>query len=294
MPVSGGLGENRHIRLQPIFEMGASQPQPPADGDLVHDQTGSAAGGQFTNLFQKTGIGIEVARRLHDDGGQIRAVPVHDGPEFLDPVVGEGHGGAGESAGHSGRFQSRHQVPASQPVHRLLAGVHRNVGGQIPVVPTVVAAEGHLVPSGIGPGDPHRDGHAFSTEAPEPDHLSPRVELQHQLGQFHLVGRIQGRHAAIADPPDHRFGDIGIGIAQERGADAAHGHVDVVISVRVHRLTAPGLSEIGWPLPRSGHLLALAVKLRRAWDELPGPVVHLLTQDSFISFFVNYLQLTIS
>ena len=50
-------------------------------------------------------------------------------------------------------------------------GIDREIGGQVPVVPTVVAAKENLVAARGAPGDPHGDGARLATSFGVANHL---------------------------------------------------------------------------------------------------------------------------
>ena len=56
MAVSGGLGEDSHVRLDAVFQVRSAQAQLPADGDFIEDQPGAATVGQLTYPFKETRI----------------------------------------------------------------------------------------------------------------------------------------------------------------------------------------------------------------------------------------------
>ena len=157
-------------------------------------------------------------------------------------------------------------------VEGLVAG---EVGRQVPVLPTVVAAEGDLLPAGECAGDANGDGHRLAAAAGEAGLARPGVELAEQIGQPHLRRGVQRTHAAGVDGVLDGAVHVVVGVAQDAGADAHRGHVHEPPPVQVPDVAALALAVIGRPLVRQEHLRPLAEKLRPAGDPLLGVKVEL-------------------
>src|SRR4029079_12361360 len=133
--------------------------------------------------FEETWNPARAPDGLHHDGSELVPPGLDDLPEGVQVPVREGVSGAGEPTRDTLWIEPGQQVAleviASGEVHR-----------EVPVVPAVVATEGNLVPSGRGPGDAHRLGHHLAASAGVADHVRPGVELEQQLSEGDVLGRV--------------------------------------------------------------------------------------------------------
>ena len=90
------------------------------------------------------------ARCLHDDAGDLAPVALELLLERGQIVVAERQRGAGQAVRHALRLDPRQQV-------RVEHAFVLQIGGKVPVVPAVIAAEQHLLAAGIAPRDTHRN-----------------------------------------------------------------------------------------------------------------------------------------
>ena len=88
-----------------------------------------------------------------------------------------------EVAGHPLRFQPRQQVTGQ-------VFIVAQIGRKIPIVPSVIAADGNLVLSGRGTGNTDGDRIGLTARAGEPNHFSPWVQLDEPFGQIDFLRAI--------------------------------------------------------------------------------------------------------
>src|SRR5216684_4348555 len=114
--------------------------------------------GQITDAFEKAGVGLATANRLHHDGGQIGSVSLNYALELAGAVVVKWQRRSGQTPWHSGRLETREQVT----VERTPASQIRR---QIPIMPAMVTAERYLLTAGPGSRDSHRYRHRLAAAA---------------------------------------------------------------------------------------------------------------------------------
>ncbi len=180
-----------------------------------------------------------------------------DGFDLVELVEVERMHQSGEAARHALGVEAGQQMAVER-------GGVAEIGAKIPVMPAVIAAERHHVAAGRGARDPHRDRHRLAAGAPEADHVRPRMQLDQQLGELDILGAIERRHRAHVDRALDRRVDVGIGEAEDGGADAAIAHVEIGPAVEVDDLGALGRFEIGRPLFGQEHFRALGQQLGAA------------------------------
>ena len=175
-------------------------------------------------------------------------------------------GGPGEALRHAVAAPA---PGAGGPEAVAAAEVHR----EVPVVPAVVAAEGHLVAAGRGAGDADRLGHHLAAAPGVAHHVRPGVQLEQQLGQTDVLRRVEGAHRAGLHRVDDGLLHVRVGVAQRRGSDADHGEVEVAAPVEVPDLAARGAGVVRRPQVGQVHLGPLAEELRSAGQDLLRPRV---------------------
>ena len=180
--------------------------------------------GEPAHSFQIAGVGGVGASRFHDHAGHLTPVLLQQLSQRVQIVVFEGQGGVQQASGDSQRGDSVHEV--------LFQGSTRGqIGRQVPVVPAVIAAKGHLVPAGGCPGD--ADGYHVGLPAAlaEAHHFGAGNDLGQQFGGLDLQGVVDGQPGTpgglLLNSPDHARK----GMPQKYRAGA---EIEVQILVAVH------------------------------------------------------------
>ena len=177
-----------------------------AAGDLVdheHAARGAAAG---RDLLQEVVFRHLRTHRFHHHAGEVVAQLGQGRLKGGKVVVFERQRRALEFARHALRLEAGEQV--------AVEGIGlAEVGGQIPVMPAVVAAESHAAAAGGGAGNAHAHGHGVAPAAGVADLAGPRVHGEELVGEFHLLRVDQGAVGAEREPAGDRGGDVQIGIA---------------------------------------------------------------------------------
>jgi hypothetical protein len=99
------------------------------------------------------------------------------------------------------------------------------VCSQLPVVPSVIAAECDLVAAGVGPCNANCNGHRLSTASGIAHHLRPRMNFTKQIGQSNFFGAIQSRHGTAVDGGMHCVVDVGVGVIENARSKSTMGHL---------------------------------------------------------------------
>ena len=196
--------------------------------------------------LMKSGVGSLRAHRLHHDRREPLAVLGDDRLDLVELVEVERMHQPGEAARHALGVEARQQMAVER-------GGLAEIGAEIPVVPAVIAAERHHVAAGGGARDADRDRHGLAAGAAEAHHVRPGMQFDQQFGELDILGAVQRRHRAHVDRGLHRGVDVGIGKAEDGGADAAIAHVEIGLAVEVDDLGALGRLEIGRPLLGQEH-----------------------------------------
>ena len=82
--------------------------------------------------------------------------------------------------------------------------VRSKIRGQIPIVPSVIAAEGDFIAARVRSRNAHRYRHGLASRTGVPHHFGPRMDLAEKIGKLHLLRTVQGRHGAGLDRRVHR------------------------------------------------------------------------------------------
>src|SRR5258708_6847713 len=109
-----------------------------------------------------------LSNRLHDNGSQLPAIPGDDCFQFLNLIVPEWKRGASQTKRHTGRVEAGQHVASK-------IRIIREVGGKVPIMPTMITADRDLLSPGPGASNSHRDLHRLAAAARVTSHLSPRV-----------------------------------------------------------------------------------------------------------------------
>ena len=228
MAVANCLGKHRHIRLDSIPQVCSPERHPPTNRNLIEDEHRAGLATQLANGFEKAGLRMRRACRLHDHGGQARAVFPHDLRQLFGLVVRERQGRAGQSGGDAARIESRQKML----FQRVGRSFPRKVGRQIPVVPAMVSAEGDQISARGSSRDMRGDGHRLAAGACVADVFCPRMQLDQQLGQFDLLRTVQCRHAASLHARNYCGRDVGIVVTEQARTNAGDRHVEKTATVR--------------------------------------------------------------
>ena len=96
------------------------------------------------------------------------------------------------------------------------------VGGQIPIMPTVITAKGDFVLAGVSSGNSYCHGHGLPAAAGVAHHLGPGVQLAQQLGQLYFFRAVERTARSIGDGLFYRLIDFRVRIAQYIGPDTPY------------------------------------------------------------------------
>src|SRR5579871_6534469 len=140
----------------------------------------------------------------------------------------------------------------------------------------MIAAECNGIPSSVGSGDTHGDGHRFTARASVTYHLGPWMDIAEQVGQIHLFRAVQGSHGTGIDGGVHGGVHLWIGIAEHTGANAAIAHVNILVPTEVPDLGPLGSTVIARPLLWQEHLRSLGEQLCAAGNTVPRVAIELL------------------
>ena len=164
-------------------------------------------------------------RRLHDDACDLTPVRFQDFLERIEIVVLEGKRGPLQLARNAARRYSRQQM--------LLQGGRRpEVGRNVPVVPSVITTEDHLIPARRSPRDADRHHVRFAPTLAEAHHFSARDYLGQQLRRFDLKRMVQRQPCTQRGLILNRFNDTRERVAQEYRS-RAHVEIDVLVPIDV-------------------------------------------------------------
>src|SRR5262249_51729719 len=145
-------------------------------------------------------------------------------------------------------------------------------GGQVPVVPAVVAAEEDPVAAGGAAGDAHGHGAGLPAALGVAHHLGAGDGPAQLLGQLDLqlvVDRVDG---ARGDLPAHRLVHDGVAVAEDDGADA-RGPVDVLVPIDVSEARPAGAGGVDGRDAAGVARRPAADQLGAAGDQLQAPAV---------------------
>lgn len=267
--VSKGLAEHRHVRLDPVFLVQSSKSLPESGGAFVEDQHDPAFRAKPPHLLEELVSGAHVADHLHLDHSNVMFG--EQAFEFVEPIVVEREYGSLERTRYSIGAQTREEMPIEV---LFIAEVRR----QVPIVPSVVAADGDLVPPRRRPRDPNGNRVGLASTTCEAGHPGPWMEFDQPFGQVHLLRAIQAAHVARLHGLQHRLVHLRVPVSKSVGADAHDGHVDVFVPVQVPNLATLGFAEICGPLFGQEHLRPLGKQHVPPRDHAFGPVPKLLTR----------------
>ena len=155
---------------------------------------------------------------------------------------------------------------------RFGAGVAQ-IRGQVPIVPTVISADGNFVATSGRSRDAHGSGHRLATGPTKPRATGPRMNLQQQLGEPHFVVSLLSRHRSEMHSSNDGGVDIRVRITEHRGQDPAQRHVDKPSARRVDDFATDGLFVVSGPVSGSEHLGAFRQQLSSARDDRLGVFV---------------------
>ena len=263
MAVAERLGEDRQVRRHAVAQVGAAARQPPAERHLVVHQQGADAPGLRPHVLQEARRRVVHPARLHDHARQPVAVVGDQPVEGLDVAVVERQVGAAQLRRHADRLQTGGQVS----VQGVVAA---HVGGQVPVVPAVVAAYRQQRPARRGPRDARPDRADLAARPRVADLLRPRMELAQQLCDLHLLARVEHRVAAERHAPHDRARHVRVAVAERRRADAVVSHVPEPPAGLVPDVDSFRFAEVRRPRTRRQVVRVLGLQLRAAGDELLG------------------------
>ena len=228
------LGKNRNVRMDAENPMTSAGTQPESGGHFVKHEDDAFFFSCFPDFLQKIVLRPVVPDRLHDDCGNLPPVFCHEGVELIDIVVMERKVCSGKSGGHAQRLQAG-DMQIVQSVFIC------QVCGQIPVMPSVIAAEKDDILFCGCPGDPGSQRHGLAAGLCETDTAGPGMKLQQLFGQRHFFRRVQGGHAAVVNGLLRGGIDLVVGITQDVGSDAHIADVDVFVAVQIPDFAALGL-----------------------------------------------------
>src|SRR5439155_14832046 len=85
--VGDGFREDSHIGFHAVTQVSASRVHAPCGCHFIEHQNRADAISQLTDAFEKAGVGLVTANRLHHDGGQIGSVSPNNALDFASAVV---------------------------------------------------------------------------------------------------------------------------------------------------------------------------------------------------------------
>ena len=272
MTVAEGLGEHGDVGLDAVAKVGSAQSETPAGRDLVEHQTAPARWHKSRTPSRKPGSG---------SSDRVGSMTTAASRSPWRSTIAESSSsrlyvnGSVVPASCDGtpRGSKPGQQVAVEPPPVVLGG---EIRGQVPVVPAVVAADGHEVAAGARPGDPHGDGHGLAAGPGEADVFGPGVQPDEQPGQFDLLGIVERTHRTVLDAADHGGGHVGVGVAQRAAPDAHARHVDEPAALDVDDFAAPRFAVVGRPSFGGVHFRPLAQELRPAGNQRLGQPVQRL------------------
>src|SRR3990167_1317585 len=163
------------------------------------------------------------------------------------------------------------------------------IGGEIPVMPTVVSTNSHFVTSRGGPRDTYRYCVCLTTRSSKSHHFSPRMNLNKLLCEINFLRVVQRRHIASINSLTHSVIYFGMAIAEGICTNPHDAHVGINIAVKVPDRATLRFTKIRRQLVRKEHLSPLREEHVATWNSffcsLPKllPCFHL---DSFVSIYI--------
>src|SRR6056297_4145401 len=114
-------------------------------------------------------------------------------------------------------------------------------------MPTVVAAEGDLVPARGGAGDTNGDCAGLSTGARVTNHVRPRMQCDEFLGEIDLFGRVERGEIPFVYNCANRIVHDRVGVTQDVRADPHEAQVEESSTIKVPDRAPLSAIEIGRP-----------------------------------------------
>src|SRR2546425_3032089 len=146
---------------------------------------------------------------------------------------------------------------------------------QVPVVPAVITAKDHLVPTGGSPSDADRHHVRLAPAFAEAHHFGARYDLCKELCRFDFERMVQGQASTQRSLALNRFDDTREGMAQEHGA-RTHVEVDVFVPVDIPQVSAALAVAVYGRDSEGLELGPAAEQVRLPGDEFSSPAVEFL------------------
>jgi hypothetical protein len=222
---STSLSHTRRCQAQCRARRGSRKAKAPSARHFIEHKhrTGGMAG--IDHVLQETITRELAAHRLHHHGGDFAIELLQRGTEGFRIVVAKRHRRARQLSRHTERLQTGQKMTIQR-------GIIAEVRGEIPIAPTMIAAEGDAAFASRRSRDAHREPEGLAAAASIAHLPGPRMQIEQYIGEFHLIRRRQRGIAAEIHATLHRRVHLIIRMAEQNGSDAA-GEVRVAPAIEI-------------------------------------------------------------
>ena len=221
-----------------------------AGNDLVEDEQGTGLMGERAHALEEARLWFLDADRLHDHHAHLAGISSQDVLQRLQVVVRPLMGQRANRGGNAG----------------IAGGVPH-----APLVPAVISAHRHVIPTGEGPGEPHCGAGRFGARLDEAHHLRAGDHVDDQLGDLHFQRMTQREAGTMVDLRVDGGVDIRIAVAEHHRTQGAR-VIDVLVPLDVPNPTAVAAYQVRRVDPGDVLVRSLAVGLGDAGQDSPRPL----------------------